>query len=40
LANEITKLHGGVIDVNSEVNVGSEFVVSLSCGENHLGKKM
>ncbi len=35
LSNEIVKLHQGTISVKSQVNVGSEFIVTLKCGDTH-----
>lgn len=36
LTRELVKLHGGVISVTSELNRGSEFVVTLPLGKDHL----
>lgn len=39
LSNEIIKLHEGEINVKSQVNVGSEFIVTLKCGDLHFKDK-
>jgi PAS domain S-box-containing protein len=36
LIQELAKLHGGTIAVESEAGVGSRFVVSIPMGKNHL----
>ena len=40
LANEITKLHGGKILVDSEVGKGSCFTIRIPKGKNHFKKSM
>ena len=39
LVQELVKLHGGTIDVQSEVGAGSEFTVSLSFGSGSLARR-
>jgi PAS domain S-box-containing protein len=36
LVSEFVKMHGGTISVRSEVNTGSEFVVTIPTGRKHL----
>jgi PAS domain S-box-containing protein len=36
LVSEFVKMHGGNISVSSKINTGSEFVVSIPTGRNHL----
>ena len=38
LVQELAKLHGGAISVESELSVGTEFTVSIPFGEEHLPK--
>ena len=36
LVNEFVKMHGGNISVRSQVDTGSEFVVTVPTGRKHL----
>lgn len=36
LVQELVEMHGGSIDVKSDVNIGSKFTISLHSGQEHL----
>ena len=39
LVQELVKLHGGTVQVTSQLGQGSRFIVTLSLGKDHLPKE-
>ena len=38
LAKDLVELHGGLLSVSSEVDMGSEFIIRLPCGKTHFSE--